>query len=74
MKPIVYSRPGCSWCTVLMNWLDDNDIAYEVKDISTDMQARQDLAYRSRGVPTTVIGEDIVIGFNEERLRQLLQL
>lgn len=76
MKPIVYTRPGCPWCTTLKNWLASNGIDFTEKDISIDAEARRDLVvkYQSRGVPTTVIGSEVIIGFDEPRLRALLNL
>ncbi len=42
--------------------------------MSSDQQAVRDLIYkyRSRTTPTTVIGDEVIIGFDPERIEQLL--
>jgi glutaredoxin len=44
------------------------------RDVSRDPQAVQDLVetYQSRSTPTLVIGEEVMIGFDPEKLEQLL--
>jgi hypothetical protein len=45
-----------------------------VKDVSRDQAAVFELVrtYKSRSTPTIVIGDQVVIGFDRERLEQLL--
>jgi len=47
---------------------------YEERDVSEDPQAVEDLInkYQSRSTPTLVIGEEVMIGFDPERLEQLM--
>jgi glutaredoxin len=42
--------------------------------VSSDPQAVEDLIYKyeSRSTPTLVIGEEVMIGFDPERLNQIL--
>ena len=42
--------------------------------MSEDPSALEELVgtYRSRGTPTIVIGEEVIIGFNRARIDQLL--
>ena len=42
--------------------------------MSEDPSAMEELVgtYRSRGTPTIVIGEEVIIGFNRARIDQLL--
>ena len=44
------------------------------RDITTDPAAVQDLTerYGSHSTPTLVIGEEVMIGFNPERLDEIL--
>ena len=44
------------------------------KDVSRDQQAVFELVrtYHSRSTPTFVVGNEVVIGFDRERLEQLL--
>jgi glutaredoxin len=45
-----------------------------VKDVTADQAAVFDLVrkYNSRSTPTIVVGEQVMIGFDPERLEQML--
>jgi glutaredoxin-like YruB-family protein len=72
----VYSTPTCSWCNTLKQWLRKNHVSYSDIDISKDANAAQDLVRRSgqQGVPQTEINGQIVVGFDQSKLKQLLEL
>ncbi len=55
-------------------YLSERGIIFEDRDVSSDPQAVRDLIYkyRSRSTPTTVIGDEVIIGFDPERIEQLL--
>jgi glutaredoxin len=55
-------------------YLSEKGIEFEDRDVSSDQQAVRDLIYKyqSRATPTVVIGEDVVIGFDRQRIEQLL--
>jgi glutaredoxin-like YruB-family protein len=72
----VYSTPTCSWCNTLKAWLRKNNIPYTDIDVSRDEKAAQDMVRRTgqQGVPQTDINGQIVIGFNQPRLKELLEI
>ncbi|MBA4410258.1 MAG: NrdH-redoxin [Odoribacter sp.] len=72
----VYSTPTCSWCNTLKSWLKQNNISFRDVDVSRDEKAAQDLVRRSgqQGVPQTEINGQIVVGFDQQRLKQLLEI
>ncbi len=72
----VYSTPTCSWCNTLKSWLKQNRISFTDIDISRDEKAAQNLVRRSgqQGVPQTEINGQIVVGFNQPRLKELLEI
>lgn len=72
----VYSTPTCSWCNTLKTWLRKNNIQFTDIDVSRDEKAEQDLVRRSgqQGVPQTEINGQIVVGFDQPRLKQLLEI
>ena len=76
MQVTVYSTPTCSWCNTLKNWLRQNKINFTDIDISRDEKAARDLVRRSgkQGVPQTEINGQIVVGFNQPQLKELLQI
>lgn len=72
----VYSTPTCSWCTTLKQWLRKNHVAYSEIDVSRDEEAARDLVRRSgqQGVPQTDINGEIVVGFDQGKLKRLLEI
>ena len=46
-----------------------------MRDVSTDFCAVRELVakYNSRSTPTIVVGEQVMIGFDPQRLEQMLQ-
>jgi glutaredoxin 3 len=44
------------------------------RDINADMEARKELIRRGiRGVPTFLIGDEVVVGFDKARILELAQ-
>ena len=72
-KAVIYSASYCPHCTNAIQWFQQNNIEYEVIDI-TDNQEKQDELEAKAGqvvVPVIEAGNEIVIGFNEEKLSEL---
>jgi len=57
------------------SYLSERGIEFEDRDIRTSPQFVQDLVgkYNSRATPTVVIGEQVIIGFDPERIEQALR-
>ncbi|OIQ61163.1 glutaredoxin 3 [Moorella thermoacetica] len=58
----------------MKEYLSRHGVAYEEKDITTDEQARKEM-YRRTGqtaVPTLVVRDQVMVGFDETRLRKIL--
>ncbi len=72
----VYSTPSCSWCTTLKNYLRKNHVRFSEVDISRDPKLSQDLVSRTgqQGVPQTEINGQWVVGFDQNKLDQLLEI
>jgi len=72
----VYSTPACSWCNTLKAWLRKNSIPFTDVDVSRDQLAAEELVRRTgqQGVPQTDINGQIVVGFNQQRLKELLEI
>ncbi len=79
-KVVIYSTPGCSYCRLAKEFFGQNQIEYQDHNVATDAARRQDMINKSgqMGVPVIAISdpaganEEIVIGFDEPHLRQLL--
>ena len=71
MEPIIFfTQPGCPPCAYAKNYFDEHNIAYILKDIQKDSKAKKILMtkYDSYSTPTFVIGDDVIIGFDQERI------
>ena len=63
------------FCSRLKEFLSKNDVQYDDRDVSQDERAFEEL--RELGVMTTpvsVVDEEVVIGFDEEKLKSLLEI
>jgi glutaredoxin-like YruB-family protein len=76
VKVRVYSTPTCPWCFKAKDFLRDNHIEFEDIDVKEDHEAAQYMIEKSgqMGVPVIEIGDEMVIGFDEERIKALLKL
>ena len=73
---IVYSTPTCSWCTRIKDYLKTKNIKFRDIDVSKDQKAAQAMVKRSgqQGVPQTLIGGQLIIGFDKTKIDKLLGL
>jgi glutaredoxin 3 len=75
-KVVMYSTPACHYCNLAKEFFDANNISYEVFNVQTDLAKRKEMVERSgqMGVPVIFIGSTMVMGFNEDKLRELLNI
>lgn len=75
-KVIMYTTPTCGFCHMAKGFFKQNDVKYEEIDVSTDIQAAQEMVSKSgqMGVPVIDIDGQITVGFDQSRLSQLLGL
>ncbi|MBL7084616.1 MAG: glutaredoxin family protein [Candidatus Omnitrophica bacterium] len=73
-KVKVYSTPTCPYCIRLKDFLKQNNVAFEDIDLSSNQQAAQEMIDKTgqMGVPVVDIDGEIVVGFDKERISQLL--
>ncbi len=72
----VYSTPECPWCRRVKKFLEDNGIAYQDFNVAEDSAAREEMISKSQqlAVPTILIDDEIIVGFNEALLKEKLGL
>ena len=72
----VYSTPTCPWCKRTKKFLEDNGIEYQDFNVAEDKAAREEMINKSRqlGVPTIIIDDELMVGFNEAQLKEKLGL
>ena len=70
----VYSTHTCTWCIMAKDYLKSKDIAFEDIDVSRDQLGAMEMIRKSgqRGVPVLDIDGQIVVGFDQKRIDQLI--
>ncbi|MBI2042403.1 MAG: thioredoxin family protein [Candidatus Nealsonbacteria bacterium] len=73
-KVKVFSTPTCPYCVTLKEFLKKNNIEFEDVNVAEDAAAREEMIEKSQqmGVPVVEIDGQIVIGFDKEKISQLL--
>ncbi|MDP3792538.1 MAG: glutaredoxin family protein [bacterium] len=72
----IYSTPTCPWCKKVKAYLDEKGITYESVDVSSDDKAQKEMIDKSgqMGVPVIDIDGQIVVGFDKEKINELLNI
>jgi glutaredoxin 3 len=75
-KVKIYTTPTCIFCAMTKEYLKQKGILFEEVDVSKDEMAAQEMIEKSgqMGVPVIEIDGKIVIGFDKERIDELLNL
>jgi len=74
-KVKMYTTETCSYCKAEKEWLKENNIEYEEFDVGSDQEKAQEMIDKSgqMGVPVTEIEGEIIVGFDQEKLEQVLK-
>ena len=72
----IYSTPTCHFCHLAKDWFTEKGIKYVDFDVSTDIEKRKEVMEMTgqMGVPVIKIGNDVIIGFNQGKLEELLNI
>ncbi|HPR91331.1 MAG TPA: glutaredoxin domain-containing protein [Candidatus Paceibacterota bacterium] len=72
----VYCTPNCPWCAAAKDYLRNHGFEFEEIDVSTDPLLAEELIKKSgqMGVPVIEIDDELIIGFNKERLNEVLNI
>jgi len=81
-KVMMYALSTCVWCKRTKRFLNENNIEYEFVDVDLlpveeRERAREELKRWNprQNFPTVIIDDsEVVVGFNKERLREVLEL
>ncbi len=70
----IYSTPTCHFCHAAKEFFDENKVTYTDYDVASDMEKRSEMIDMTgqMGVPVIRIGDDVVIGFDEDKVKELL--
>ena len=70
----IYSTPTCVYCNAAKKFFAQNNITYTEHNVAADMEKRKEMIEKSgqMGVPVIVIDSEMIIGFNQPKIKQLL--
>lgn len=73
-KVMVYSTSTCPWCDRAKDYLRSKNIDFKELDVANDSQAMGEMIRLSNqmGVPVITVDEEVIVGFNRQRLEALL--
>ena len=74
LNVVLYTIPDCETCENVAIYLKSRDIPFSEKDVSKDPKIQQELTKLSGklSVPVTVIGEEVVSGYDREKIGNIL--
>jgi glutaredoxin 3 len=72
----IYSTPTCHYCHLAKDWFVENGVKFVDFDVSVDIEKRRHIMEITgqMGVPVIIVGSDVVIGFNQTKLEELLNI
>lgn len=72
----IYSTPTCHFCHAAKEFFTENNIAFTDHDVASDMDKRTEMIELTgqMGVPVIKIDDDIIVGFDEDKIKELLKI
>ncbi len=70
----IYSTPVCHFCHAAKDFFNNNNIEFTEFDVASDTEKRQEMVDLTgqMGVPVIKVDDDVVVGFDEVKLSELL--
>lgn len=75
-KVTIYSTPTCHFCHMAKDFLTSKGIPFEDFNVATDLEKRKEMMDKSgqMGVPVILIEDQLIVGFDREKIVQLLDI
>ena len=73
-KVVIYTTPTCPWCHRAKDYLSRKGISFTEHNVAEDREAAKEMIDKSKqmGVPVIIVGDEVVVGFNQSKLDGLL--
>ena len=70
----IYSTPTCTYCQLAKEFFKANGIDYTEVDVAADQSKLKEMVEKSgqMGVPVILAGDNVIVGFDEEKIREIL--
>lgn len=75
MKAVtIYSTPSCHFCHLAKDYFTEHNVTYTEHDVAADLDKRKEMMDLTgqMGVPVIKIDDDIIVGFDENKMKELL--
>lgn len=72
----IYTTPTCHFCHAAKDFFTENGVKYTDYNVATDLEKRKEMIQKSgqMGVPVIYVDNEVVVGFDESKLRELLAI
>lgn len=73
-KVVIYSTPTCPICKRAKAYLTEKDVSYQDIDVAASSETAREMIKKSgqMGVPVIIVDDEMLIGFNQAKLDELL--
>ena len=70
----IYSTPTCHYCVEVKKYLSEKGLTYTDYNVAKDLDKRKEMVAKSGtlGVPVVLIGDDVIVGFDEKAIEKSL--
>ncbi len=70
----IYSTPVCHFCHAAKEYFNENKIVFTEFNVAEDQAKRQEMVEITgqMGVPVIRIDDDVIVGFDEDKIKELL--
>lgn len=75
-KVTIYTTPICVYCKMAKEFFKSNKIEFEEKNVAADAPAREEMIAKSgqMGVPVIEVDNNLIVGFDQAKLKETLEL
>ncbi len=72
----IYSTPTCPYCDMAKNYLKEKNIEFEDINVAENSEKAREMMEKTRqmGVPVIAIDGEMIVGFNKNKIDELLNL
>ena len=72
----IYSTPTCHFCHAAKDFFTEHGVAFTDYNVATDLEKRKEMITKSgqMGVPVIYVGDQLIVGFDESKLREVLAI
>ncbi len=70
----IYSTPTCHFCHMAKDFFTEKGVQFTDYNVASDLEKRKEMMEKSgqMGVPVITIGDELIVGFDQERIATAL--